>query len=168
MTGSLAFEAMTEARRRTGLDDFGADEFREGLEIYCAVGHREADLNDFGTVAIPANVIANLANRLRVVDWAERHPEVADEEIDAPLFVIGMFRAGTTLLSYLLDQDRPTVPSCAGRRRTASRPRPRPTTAAGRGSRRRGRPGTCSRSSTRSWPPSTTRSRTARPSASPS
>jgi hypothetical protein len=31
---------------------------------------------------------------------------VADEKIEAPIFVIGMFRAGTTLLSYLLEQDR--------------------------------------------------------------
>ena len=45
------------------------------------------------------------SNRLRIVDWAQRHPEVADERIDAPLVVIGMFRAGTTFLSYLLEQD---------------------------------------------------------------
>ncbi len=30
---------------------------------------------------------------------------MADEQIDAPLIVIGMFRAGTTFLSYLLEQD---------------------------------------------------------------
>jgi hypothetical protein len=47
----------------------------------------------------------SLANRLRVVDWIARHPDVADETIERPLIVIGMFRAGTTLLSRLLDQD---------------------------------------------------------------
>jgi hypothetical protein len=35
---------------------------------------------------------------------------VADERIDAPVFVIGMFRAGTTFLSCLLDQDRRNRP----------------------------------------------------------
>jgi hypothetical protein len=44
-------------------------------------------------------------NRLRVVDWIARHPEVSGEVIEAPLVVIGMFRAGTTLLSHLFDQD---------------------------------------------------------------
>ena len=47
----------------------------------------------------------SLANRLRVVDWITRHPDVAGEAIERPLIVIGMFRAGTTLLSRLLDQD---------------------------------------------------------------
>ncbi len=44
-------------------------------------------------------------NRLRVVNWSNAHPDVADERIDAPLIVIGMFRAGTTFLSYLLEND---------------------------------------------------------------
>jgi len=34
-----------------------------------------------------------------------RHPQLLDEHIDAPLIVVGMFRAGTTFLSQLLDQD---------------------------------------------------------------
>jgi Sulfotransferase family len=47
---------------------------------------------------------------LRVTDWAKAHPEVADERIVAPVVVIGMFRAGTTFLSNLLDQDRANRP----------------------------------------------------------
>ena len=61
-------------------------------------------------MAEPAAVVASLSNRLRVVDWGRRHPEVASEPIDAPLVVIGMFRAGTTFLSCLLDQDRGNRP----------------------------------------------------------
>jgi hypothetical protein len=41
-----------------------------------------------------------------VMEWTRTHPDGTEESIDAPLFVIGMFRAGTTLLSYLLEQDR--------------------------------------------------------------
>src|SRR5207237_454859 len=67
-------------------------------------------LNEIGTMAVPAAVVASLSNRLRVVDWGRRHPEVASEPIDAPLVVIGMFRAGTTFLSCLLDQDRGNRP----------------------------------------------------------
>ena len=98
-------QLIAEARALTGLDDFGSDTFREGLSVYWASVNSEAQLNELGATAIRANVVSNLANRLRIVDWARRHPGVADERIDAPLVVIGMFRAGTTFLSYLLEQD---------------------------------------------------------------
>jgi Sulfotransferase family len=98
-------DAIAEACGLTGLDDFGSDSFREGLSIYCASVSAEAELNDFGAVAIRANIVGSLVNRLRIVDWSRRHPDVAEERIDAPLVVIGMFRAGTTFLSYLLEHD---------------------------------------------------------------
>jgi len=98
-------QLIAEARALTGLDDFGADGFREGLSVYCASVSSEARLNELGATAVRANIVGNLANRLRIVDWARGHPDVADERIDAPLVVIGMFRAGTTFLSYLLEQD---------------------------------------------------------------
>jgi hypothetical protein len=101
---------LAEARNVTGLDDFGSDDFREGLAVYCDSVFSEAKLNDVGVMAVQGNIVSNLANRLRVVDWAARHPAVADERIDAPVFVIGMFRAGTTFLSCLLDQDRRNRP----------------------------------------------------------
>jgi hypothetical protein len=102
---SLPDEFLAEARKEAGLDDFGDDGFREGLEVYCASVFSEAKLNDVGVMAVRGNIVANLVNRLRVVDWAARHADVAGQRVDAPLVVIGMFRAGTTLLSNLLDQD---------------------------------------------------------------
>ena len=98
-------QLIDEACALTGFDDFGADSFREGLSVYCTSVESEAQLNELGATAVRANIVSNLANRLRIVDWARSHPEVADERIDAPLVVIGMFRAGTTFLSYLLEQD---------------------------------------------------------------
>ena len=95
---------MAMAVEQTGLSDFGPPSFREGLDVYCAsVG--EAQLNDIGAMVAPANVVGALSNRLKVIDWAKSHPEVADEEIEAPFVVVGIFRAGTTLLSYLLEKD---------------------------------------------------------------
>jgi hypothetical protein len=93
------------ARAATGLDDFGPESFRPGLEALCASLARDAQLNELGTVAIPGMLVGSLSNRLRVFDWIARHPEVREERIDAPIVVIGMFRAGTTLLSRLFDQD---------------------------------------------------------------
>lgn len=105
MSTTFADECVAEACTQTGLDDFGASGWREGLDVYASSVMAEAQLNEIGRIAVRANVVGNLANRLRVVDWAKAHPEVADERITAPLIVIGMFRAGTTLLSYLLDRD---------------------------------------------------------------
>ena len=98
-------QLITAAVEASGLEDFGGDEFREGLEVYCAAVAAEARLNDLGRVAVEANVVGGLANRLKVVDWAARHPAVWTEPVERPLIVIGMFRAGTTLLSNLLDCD---------------------------------------------------------------
>ena len=56
-------------------------------------------------MAVGAFVTENLRRRLKVINWAHTHPEVREGRIEAPIIVIGLFRAGTTLLSYLLDQD---------------------------------------------------------------
>jgi len=98
-------ELISEARATAALDDFGSDSFREGLDVYCETVSSEAQLNEVGAIGIHGNIVANLINRLRVVDWSNRHPDVADEQVDAPLVVIGMFRAGTTFLSSLLERE---------------------------------------------------------------
>jgi len=98
-------DLMAEARQQTGLEDFGPGDFEEGLGVYWESVCSEAKLNDIGAVAVPQLIVSSLANRLRVIDWAARNADVADERIDAPLIVIGMFRAGTTFLSNLLDRD---------------------------------------------------------------
>jgi hypothetical protein len=90
---------------QAGLDDFGGDSFREGLAVYCESVNAEAQLNAIGGMAVPGAILAGLANRLRVVDWVKRHPATAEERIEAPFVVVGLFRAGTTLVSYLLERD---------------------------------------------------------------
>jgi len=96
---------LADARAATGLDDFGAATFREGLDVLCASLDADAHLNELGRTALPGMLVGSLANRLKVVDWIAGHPEVGDERIEQPIVVIGMFRAGTTLLSRLFDQD---------------------------------------------------------------
>jgi len=98
-------DLMAQAAAATGLDDFGPASFGDGLDAYCASVGEEARLSELGEMAIAGTITSSLVNRLRVIDWAKTHPDVAREAIDAPVVVIGMFRAGTTLLSYLFDQD---------------------------------------------------------------
>lgn len=93
------------ATRQASLSDFGAPEWREGLEVLCDSLEREADLSSFGRLALRGLVVGVLASRLRLVDWAKRHPEVHQERIERPLVVVGLPRTGTTLLSILLGLD---------------------------------------------------------------
>jgi hypothetical protein len=46
-----------------------------------------------------------VANRLRVVNVLERHPEIGAEQIEGPVFIIGLPRTGTTALSNLMAAD---------------------------------------------------------------
>src|SRR6476646_742033 len=98
-------ELMAAAVERTGLDDFGDDSFREGLEILVRALRDEARLNARGEGFIYDRVGLHLCQRLQVEDWYRRHPEIDDVPIDAPLFGLGLPRTGSTALSFLLAQD---------------------------------------------------------------
>ena len=98
-------DVMSAAVEAAGTDDFGPDTFVEGLSVLCASADGEAQLNEIGRFALEQNIIGGLVNRLKITDWVRQHPDVVLERIEAPLIVVGMFRAGTTFLSQLLDQD---------------------------------------------------------------
>jgi hypothetical protein len=100
-----ADDVIAEACEQTGFDDFGPDDFREGLVVLCGALSDDAKLSELGHAAVRGTIVSSLSNRLRMVDWIRRHPEVETEDLGAPIVVIGMFRAGTTFLSQLLDQD---------------------------------------------------------------
>lgn len=88
-----------------GLDDYGDPTFRDGLERLVAAVEAEARVSDFGRVVFEGSVAQALTNRLRVVDWTTRHPGLATEVVEAPLFIVGQPRTGTTALSHLLAAD---------------------------------------------------------------
>jgi len=96
---------MDRARADTGLEDFGDDSFREGLEVLVASTDGEAHLNAIGEQVFYDRVLGLLENRLQIEDWYTRHPEIEDQEIVAPLFGLGLPRTGSTALSFLLAQD---------------------------------------------------------------
>ena len=98
-------ELIAAATAETGLDDFGADSFRDGLEILVRALRTEARLNEVGEVALPYQVVRLLSQRLQIEDWYRRHPEIDDEPIVAPLIGLGLPRTGSTALSFLLAED---------------------------------------------------------------
>ncbi len=102
----LSVEVLVEtARTSTGLTDLGPDTWQEGLGELVSSLNDEARLNEMGELIMGAQIGMSLANRLRVVAWRAAHPEVSRKPIDAPVFILGLPRTGTTLLSYLLDAD---------------------------------------------------------------
>jgi hypothetical protein len=96
---------MSAAVERTGLEDFGDDSFREGLEIFVRALQDEARLNARGEAFVYGRIGLHLAQRLHVEDWYRRHPEIDDVPVDAPLFGLGLPRTGSTALSFLLARD---------------------------------------------------------------
>ena len=98
-------ELMAQATAATGLDDFGDDSFREGLDVLTAALSGEARLNGAGEGFLYPRLVGHLEQRLQVEDWYRRHPEIDEIEIVAPLFGLGLPRTGSTALSFLLAQD---------------------------------------------------------------
>ncbi len=96
---------VADARRHAGLDDPGDGSWREPLDVLCDALPGESGLTSFGRTAARAGIVGALANRLRVVDWAARHPEVHDERVERPWVIVGMPRTGTSLLSFLMELD---------------------------------------------------------------
>jgi hypothetical protein len=95
---------LAEARRKTGLEDFGDDAFREPLRVLLG-SLAEAPLNAVGVAVLRASLRRSLTQRLRAEDWFARHPEIAAEPIERPLVVVGLMRSGTTLIQRLLARD---------------------------------------------------------------
>jgi hypothetical protein len=96
---------MDSAVVRTGLEDFGDDSFREGLEILVRALETEARLNARGEGFIYQRIGLHLAQRLKVEDWYRRHPEIDEVVLEPPLFGMGLPRTGSTALSFLLAKD---------------------------------------------------------------
>jgi Sulfotransferase family len=89
----------------TGLEDFGSSYYREGLERIVAALNTEADLNDMGRVIQHATISNALMQRLKIENTYTQYPEIDDEVIGGPVFVIGLPRTGTTALSQLVAAD---------------------------------------------------------------
>jgi hypothetical protein len=98
-------ELVSRACERAGLDDFGGDSWREGLRLLVDSVESTPGVNPGGRDFVYGQFIDALWNRLRVVDYLRRHPEVAEERVERPLVILGLPRTGTSLASYLLDQD---------------------------------------------------------------
>lgn len=99
-----ARSSMKLAERLTGLHDYGDDGFIHRLED-AIESIREVDLSTTGRFGVRYVLNWHLTNKLRIVDAAKRHPEIAEIAIERPIVITGLFRTGTTFLHALLAAD---------------------------------------------------------------
>jgi hypothetical protein len=96
---------ISQAMGKTGLEDFGGQTFEEGLGALIYSLNNDIDLND-GTAAYFQNQILQiLINRLEVIQLIKDHPEILEEKIESPIFIVGLPRSGTTILHTLMALD---------------------------------------------------------------
>ncbi|TAL04438.1 MAG: sulfotransferase [Rhodospirillaceae bacterium] len=100
----IADELIQEARRVTGLERFDSESFREGLDIFLSDVNR-LELAEPFVQKNRDDVVMALANRLKVTGYLDKRPELLARPIKRPVFVLGIPRTGTTLLSNLLATD---------------------------------------------------------------
>lgn len=94
------------ARAKTGgLPDPDSDSWREGLEILLHDHARESQLTERGWSSVRSRYVDCLASRMVVDDWHRRHPDLAETPVERPVFILGMPRTGTTMVSYLFESD---------------------------------------------------------------
>lgn len=95
---------LAEASERSGLYDFGNDDFREGYGRLLDELD-EAGLSAEGAVMLREVIIANLTARLKAVEGFKQRPEALARVIRRPLVITGIPRSGTTALHKLLSMD---------------------------------------------------------------
>jgi hypothetical protein len=98
-------ELINAAREIAGPETPGETSFREGLTAFVSDYNRSQRTTPSGRASTRALVIDTLRARLEVDAWLCEHPDVLAKPVEKPLFIIGMPRAGTTMLLNLLRHD---------------------------------------------------------------
>lgn len=130
-------EVVARAAALTDVTDVAPEHFLTNLTALVEHMNDEAALTDDGLAGIMGQLVPALRNRIEVDAYVADHPEIETAPLDAPIFLTGLPRSGTTYFQYLFDQDprlrmlrtwegeRPSPPPAldpesAARRRAAS------------------------------------------------
>jgi hypothetical protein len=93
------------ASRRTGLSDFGPDDYTDGLAVLLDSCAAEAGLTPLGAKAQRALLRGALTARLCSEAAWQASPDYARVPVERPVFITGLPRTGTTALHRLLTAD---------------------------------------------------------------
>lgn len=102
----LDVESLLEkSSSNTGLSDFGGDEFRAPLALLLTSLEKEAKLSLMGRLIARGDLLRILENRLKLIELFRKHPEIEEQQVKRPIFVVGPPRSGTTIFHDLLAKD---------------------------------------------------------------
>jgi Sulfotransferase family len=96
---------IARAVKKAGHSDFGGESWREGLDRLVYALNDTAQLTQDGANMMSYRITLLLINRLAIEKTYQAHPEIADQVVQGPVFVIGLPRTGTTALSQLVAAD---------------------------------------------------------------
>ncbi|MEM0955866.1 MAG: sulfotransferase [Pseudomonadota bacterium] len=96
---------LAAAQTATGLNDYGDDLWREPFAALLHALESEAELTLMGRLMARSDIVLWLSTRLRVVATLAAHPEILQQPIIGPTFIVGLPRSGTSILFELLALD---------------------------------------------------------------
>lgn len=98
-------EMLAAARTSTGLHEIGDAYFLETYKRRVRSIDTESNANFLGRLLARTETIRVLQTRLRLYDAWAKQPEILEEKVERPIFVLGAPRTGTTILLELLALD---------------------------------------------------------------
>lgn len=100
-----ADQLIAEAKARTGLDDFGSDDFWEPFRIFVDALREEAKLHTVGRLLARDDLMNSLQIRLELTEARKQNPAITQENVDRPIFITGLPRTGTSITHELFAAD---------------------------------------------------------------
>lgn len=102
--GLDAHRIIEQAQEQAGIEDderFVSDNLARLVDTM----HEEARLSPQGLETARQMFLMDTTNRLTGLKWARQLPEIEQEIIEKPVFLMGLPRSGTTYFQYLFDCD---------------------------------------------------------------
>jgi hypothetical protein len=99
-----AASILDEAEQTVGVTDTDVG-VRGNLERLLDSMNQDFPLSAGGEARTRGMLLMDAVNRLEGLKWVAEHPEIAHEPIEAPVFLMGLPRSGTTYFQYLFDCD---------------------------------------------------------------
>jgi hypothetical protein len=96
---------MSEAEHKTGLSNWGAEDFIARLDLLLAEWNADSGLSGIGRLSLRNKLLQHATSRLLIQDQWDMHPEILEIEIEKPIIVAGLPRSGTTHLLNLMAAD---------------------------------------------------------------
>ena len=98
-----AKQLISKARADTGIDIVDEDVV-EALTVLVKSFNEEAGLHEVGAMELQIRILQMLKNRLRMFRDFRDHPQIGEQEVNAPIMILGTLRTGSTKLQRVLSE----------------------------------------------------------------